>query len=148
MKDICQKFANKVKEELSKIYFLYGGKVLDINQTFNNIFKEYDKKNIIITILVYSYENNNSNNSKENSKDIICPKCENNCLININEYKINITGCKYYHNTNNITLNEFINNQKIDSSKIICNDCENNNKSKSYNFYRCLTCKKYICPLL
>ena len=144
LKDICQKFASKVNAELSKIYFLYGGKVLDINQTFNNI---YDKNYNIIKILVYSLENNNSNNSKENPKEIICPKCENNCLINFDEYKINTSGCKFYHNTNNITLNEFINSQKIDSSKKICKDCENNNKSISYNFYKCLTCKKDICPL-
>ena len=116
LKDICQRFEDKVNEELSKIYFIYGGKIIHINQTFNNIYKEYNKDVNIIKILVYSFENNNSNdNEKEKSQDIICPKCENNCLINISEYKINISGCKYYHNTNNISLREFINNQKIDS---------------------------------
>jgi len=147
MKDICQRFANKVRIELSKVYFLYRGQTLDINQSFNKILKEDDKNSNRINILVYSSENNNFNNNLENSKEIICSKCGNICLINFNEYKINISGCKNNHNINGISLNEFQNFQKIDSSKIICNDCKNNNKKTSYNFYKCLTCKKDLCPL-
>ena len=147
LKDICQRFANKVRIELSQFYFLYGGKVLDIKQSFNNILKECDRNSNRIKILVYSIENDNTNNNKEESKEIICNKCGNICLLNINEYKISISGCKYYHNTNNITLNKFINFQKIDNTKIICNDCKNINKNSTFNFYKCLTCKKELCSL-
>ena len=64
-----------------------------------------------------------------------------------NGYKINISRCKNNHNVNGISLKEFQNFQKIDSSKIICNDCKNNNKRTTYNFYKCLTCKKDLCLL-
>ena len=147
MKDICQRFSNKVRIELSKVYFLYRGQTLDINQAFNKILKEDDKNSNRINLLVYSYDNNNLNNNFENSKEIICSKCGNICLINFNEYKINISGCKNNHSINGISLNEFQNFQKIDISKIICNDCKNNNKKTSYNFYKCLTCKKDLCSL-
>ena len=147
MKEICQRFADKVKINLSEVLFLYGGQTLDINQTFNNILKDCDKNSNSINILVYSYENKNENNNLEISKEIICSNCRNICLINFNKYKINISGCINNHNINGITLDEFKNLQKIDSSKIICNDCKNNNKRDSYNFYKCLNCKKDLCPL-
>jgi len=147
MKEICQRFANKVQINISKVYFLYGGQTLDINQTFNNVLKDYDKNSNRINVLVYSYENKNENNNPEISKDIICSKCGNICLINFNKYKINISGCINNHLINDIAFSEFQNFQKIDSSKILCNDCKNNNKRNSYNFYKCLTCKKNLCPL-
>ena len=62
---------------------------------------------------------------KENiikSKEIICPKCKENILIKINEYKINLFNCKNNHNIDNILLNEYENN--IDISKIICDKCK------------------------
>ena len=137
MKVICQRFATKIGIELSTIYFLYGGKKVDYNLTLNNVLKEDDKKLNKINILAYSYsDNNNINKAIENSKDIICPKCGEKCLIKINDYKINLFKYKNNHNLNNISLDEFQNSQKIDLSKIICNDCKNNNKSTPLNFYK------------
>ena len=43
MKEICQRFSNKVGIELSKVYFLYGGETLDINKKLINILKDCDK---------------------------------------------------------------------------------------------------------
>jgi predicted transcriptional regulator len=77
MKDICQRFANKVRIKLSTVYFLYKGQTLEINQTLNNILNECDKNSNRINILVYSNENKNLNNILENSKEIICSKCGN-----------------------------------------------------------------------
>ena len=147
MREIFQRFANKVKIDLSEVYFLYGGgQIQDINQKFNDILKDYDKNLNSFKILVYSYENKNENNNLEIIKEIICGKCRNICLINFNKYKINISGCINNHYINNITLDEFLNLQKIDSSKIICNDCKSHNKRNSNNFYKCLNCEKDICP--
>jgi len=94
-------------------------------------------------------ENNDpirKDNIKE-SKEIICPKCNENILIKIDEYKIYLFNCKNNHEKNNILLNEYENN--IDISKIICNNCKIKNKSNTDNneFYRCNTCKINICPL-
>ena len=38
------------------------------------------------------------------SKDIICPECKDNILINIKNFKINLSGCKQNHKKNNIIL--------------------------------------------
>ena len=81
------------------------------------------------------------------SKEIIYPKCNENILIKIDNYKINLFNCKNNHNIDNILLNEYENN--IDISKIICDNCKINNKSNTYNneFYRCNICKINLCPL-
>ena len=49
-------------------------------------------------------ENNETiikDNIKE-SKEIICPNCNENILIKFNEYKINLFNCKNNHKKNNI----------------------------------------------
>ena len=83
------------------------------------------------------------------SKDIICPKCKENILIDIKNYKIHLYGCKNDHNIDNILLNNYKETQSIDISKIICNICNENNKYNTHNneFYICITCHKNICPL-
>ena len=93
---------------------------------------------------------NNDTIIKDNlikSKEILCPDCSENILINFNEYKINLLNCKNNHQGNNILLDKYDNN--IDISKIKCNNCKINNKSNTYNnlFYRCNPCKVNICPL-
>ena len=103
IKEVCQRFSSKVGIELSKVYFLYGGEALDINKKLNNILKDCDKNSKRINILVYPYEQKNENNNLEISKDIICNKCGNVCLININGYKINLSGCINNHNINDIS---------------------------------------------
>ena len=52
------------------------------------------------------------------SKDIICPKCGELCLIDLNDYNIVLNNCKNQHE-NKITLNEFDNTQNINENKII-----------------------------
>ena len=54
IRKIFQRFANKVKIDLSEVYFLYGGQILNINQKFNGILKDYDKNLNSVKILVYS----------------------------------------------------------------------------------------------
>ena len=83
------------------------------------------------------------------SKDIICPECKENILIDINNFHINFHDCKNNHNINNISLNEYESTQKININKIICNICNINNKGTTHNnqFYICNTCNKNICPL-
>ena len=80
-------------------------------------------------------ENNENNKTLikyniKNSKEIICPKCYENVLIKINEYKINLF-CKNNHNISNILLNEFKSIENIDLSKIICDKCKIKNKSNT-----------------
>ena len=83
------------------------------------------------------------------SSDIICPNCKENVLMNINNFKINLFGCKNNHKYSNIILNEFQESQKIDLNKIICDICKENKRGNAHNneFYICNTCNKNMCPL-
>lgn len=96
---------------------------------------------------------NNKAQAKTFPKTILCPECdgEKNCIIDICDYKITLNGCDNNHNPEKILLENYLEKAKnVDDSKIKCEDenCEKI-KSESYNktFYRCLNCKKNICPL-
>ena len=92
---------------------------------------------------------NENKNDIIKSKDVICPECGECIRIDIKDYKIKLYECKNKHKLENISLDEFENMQKIDKTKIICKICNKSNKSNSNNniFYKCITCKKNICPL-
>ena len=149
IKDILKRYTNKIEIYISKLYFIYNGNKINDNLILNEIINGEDKRRNTMNILVFE---NNEAIIKENqikSKEIICPKCNENILIKLNEYKINLFNCKNNHEINNIFLNEFENIEKIDISKIICDNCKTKNKSNSYNhqFYRCNLCKINLCPL-
>ena len=62
MKDICHKYANKIKSNINSLVFLYGGNQLNFNLKFKDII--IDKESKKIKVLVYSNEND----------EFICPK--------------------------------------------------------------------------
>ena len=81
------------------------------------------------------------------SKQIICPNCFEIALCEITNNKIKLTCKKGY--TNDLTITQFKNFQKIVQSKIVCGLCKKNNKANTFEnkFFRCMKCKKDICPL-
>ena len=96
-------------------------------------------------------ELNNQNLINENiikkSKYVICPDCGENCLININDYKIKLSQCEKGHSSS-LLFYEFLNTQKIDESKIICNICKKNKLQIYKNqFYKCGNCNINLCPI-
>ena len=143
MKDIFKRYISKIDKDIDKLYFIYnGGK---INEELK--LKEINNKENNIIILVYEL----SKDCKKEiifSKDIICPKCGTNCIININDYKIDLNNCENSHIVSNILFKEFNDSQIIDKSKIICNDCKKN-IFEIYNnqFYKCCKCNINLCPL-
>lgn len=146
--DAFNKSSLKSGLELSNYYFLYSGNTIESNLTFNQLAQEEDKIKNKMKILVYSSDKNNENKSTENSKDIICPKCGENCLIDIQDYKIFFYNCKNEHKVSDIPLDKFEKTQEVDLTKVKCNNCSND-KSISFRkeFFKCLTCNKNICPL-
>ena len=119
MRDICKRFADKMNLELNKLNFIYEFKEINYELTFNFLnFKkitfgkkkfneqanEYDKQNAKMTIIVYYHKDFDDiwNNEIIKSKDIICPKCGENCLLNIKNYQISFYGCKNNDKLNNI----------------------------------------------
>ena len=149
MKIICQKFASKLEIDINDINFIYGGEQINLELSFNEQANQIDKNKNEMNILVYERTQTIINEGKVYSKEIICPKCFENCKINIEDYKIKLFDCKNGHENNNILLSEFKNTQIIDESNINCDNCKNINKNKAYNkqFYKCLTCKLNLCPL-
>ena len=149
MKIICKRFISKALINNSNIFFVYNGKMVNEELTFEQQVNEDDKKRDIMNILVNEIDKSTIRENLIESKEIICPICKENILIDLKDYKINLFNCKKGHKINNIFLKDFENLQKIDISKIVCGLCKIKNKSNIYKneFYRCNTCKINLCPL-
>ena len=151
MKDISERFANKIVENLNNLDFLYSGGKLNLEQSFNEQSNNEDKQRNSMNIIVNNIINiNNINNEgKIKSKEIICPRCKEICRMSIINFKIIFYECKNGHKVNNIFLEDFNNTQMINELEIICNNCNENNKYDSYKkqFFKCLTCDKNLCVL-
>ena len=76
MKDICQKYANKIERNLNSLIFLYGGNNLNFELSFKEQANIIDKERNEMSVLVYKNEN-----------ELSCPKCGE--KINLNSDKIN-----------------------------------------------------------
>ena len=141
--DIFHKLNNNV--DINSIIFLYSGYQIDGNISISKIINKEDLQRNKMNIIVMDKEKEQDNVYIQ-SKDIICPQCEECCKLDISEYKI-LLQCINNHNLENILLNDYEKTQRIDISKIICDECKINNKAKSYKniFYRCNECKKNIC---
>ena len=153
MTNIFQKFRDKVVIEKNKeISYSYNGKVgineeLNFQKLANSIDKERNKMSIVVL------ENEIQTKQKEKdlikSKNVICPICKENIILDIIDYKIYLSECKNRHKMENILLNEFEKTQYIDRLTIICDVCKIYNQSLAYNnvFYKCNACKINICSL-
>ena len=128
------------------LIYLYNGNEINKELIFKEQANDIDKKRMKMEILITKIEVEQNNIKEIISKDIICPICKENILIDINDYKINLNECKNNHNNENILLNNFEDAQKIKLNDIKCNICEINNKSNTYNneLYICITCNKNI----
>jgi prefoldin subunit 5 len=82
------------------------------------------------------------------SKDVICPKCGELCLINFDECKVKLNSCKN-KDEQLISLDEFIKTQLVNENKILCDICNKSNKGSTTEekFWICGTCNKKICLL-
>ena len=147
MEEICQKFCTKMEKEINNICFFYSGKQINFQLKFNEVSKGL-KDIIILAYDISTYHKEINVSSFIKSKEIICPECEEICLIKIKDYKITLNGCKNGHKIKDMSLEAFKNSQLIDESFIRCFKC-NKSKNKTYNkqFFICLTCKKNLCPL-
>jgi hypothetical protein len=148
MKDIFKKYESKIGSDITNLFFIYNGNKINEELMLEEIITNSDIKEKTINILVYE-KNEQIKKEKESimkSKEVICPTCKDNVLINIKKYKISF-NCKKGHNIKNKLLNE--NMLDVDVSKIICDNCKEKNKGNAFNniFYRCITCKINICPL-
>ena len=145
MKELMERLSNKINISKNDIYGLYNGKILDEEMKEDQIRKDENNKKII---LIYEYDKSTIINNVIKSNEVICPKCKENCLIKIENYKIILYNCKDNHETT-LSMNEYEESQKINISNVICNKCNIKNKGNTFNneFYKCLNCNMNICPL-
>ena len=162
IKEIFKKLANKIQKDIKDLYFLYNGIKVNEGIKLEDINNKEDQINIIsyqglfplelsfrdYAILVCDINNDKNNNIIKNPKDIICPECGKNCLINIKDYKIDLYKCDNKHYINNILLKDFYNSQIKYESQLVCNNCYQNHKEIYNNkIYKCCNCDINLCPL-
>ena len=149
MRSIIDKFLLKIQNKENNLYYLYNGTKINYELTFNEQANDFDKNRKKMNIIVTKNEEDDNSSKEVISKDVVCPKCKEITLIDINNFQINFHDCKNNHNINKISLIEYEQTQKINLNKIICNICNINNKGITHNneFYICNTCNKTMCPL-
>ena len=57
MIEICKRFENKTKIDINDLYFLYNGKIINIELKLNEIINNYDKERKEVSILVINKNN-------------------------------------------------------------------------------------------
>jgi len=118
MKDICQRYVNKINRTINSLIFLYGGKQLNFNLNFNEQANTIDKERNIMKVLVY----------KNEEDEYICPKCgekikfniKDDIILSINNIKDVIDSIKFnIDNIIRISSDNFINIQLKNINLII-----------------------------
>ena len=147
IKDIIDKFLDKAGKNRRGLVFLYNGQILNEELIFSKCANSLDRSLNYMNILVLEGQGVNDESDLIKSKYIICPECNENAYITIDDFKISIICSKAEHITENLQLNEFDKTQKIDQSKIKCDKCnELKSKTEDNKIYVCNKCKLNLCP--
>ena len=146
--DAYNKFLSKIQSDISQLSFIYNGNKINEKQSFDKKASSIDKKRNIINIAVEELNKNNIMiENSINSKEIICPKCNENTILKIKDYKIFLSGCKNGHKIDNLFFNEYENERYISSTMIKCELCQKRiNEIKNNELYKCINCKINLCP--
>jgi len=142
MEEISKKYKSKI--EINNEYYLYNGNRINKENKLGEIINNEDKRINKMNILVYDLNEINNNKNIKESKEIICPECNENVIIKLDDYKIEMKCINNHYNI--ILLKDYIN--KIDISKIKCNKCyKSRNETHNNEFYICIKCNINLCPL-
>ena len=127
MKEICQRYVNKINKNINTLIFLYGGEQLDFDLSFNEQANMIDKERNIMKVLVYKNKDN----------EYICPKCgekiklniKDDIILSINNINDVINSIKFnIDNIIRISSDNFINTQ-LKSINILINTLNNDIKN-------------------
>ena len=152
MKDICIRFASKVKLNINSLIFLYGGNQINYNLTFQQQANRMDNNFNQMEILVYQTENDDEFKCKKCGEKIELPFIDNIIKNNTNQKDMLIEMKNQLDNTINLNnINDIL--RKIKMIKILLDNlikdneksiteinnsihfAENKaNKDKQYNF--------------
>ena len=145
---IIPKYYQKAEIEPNSVFFVAHSFMIQENKRIIDFMDKADKKNNKLYIQVHQIYISRKKNYIEDSKEIICPKCSEQCRIKIEDYNIKLYDCKNNHSTI-MRIEEFKDSQKIDLSKINCNFCSNKTMGNSvdHTFFYCKNCKLNICVI-
>ena len=115
---VFQKFKTKAQINNASLIFLYKGSKINEDLPLEQVISSDDKKENKMKIVVNSLDSQQNGNSSTDyfSENIICPHCEENCTIKMENCRISF-NCKNGHNQENILLDEFKKTQVIDLKK-------------------------------
>ena len=103
MKEVFKKYVEKTGIDINTIFFIYNKyKIINDELTIEQISNENDKLINFIKILVSPITKFEQISSIINTKEVICPKCGELSIFNINNYKIYFYECKNGHKIDNI----------------------------------------------
>ena len=107
MKEICKRYSTKLGINTKLLDFLYDGKQINLELTYNEINKSNDEMIILVI--------------KKEIEGLICPKCGKNIIINkeqIDEIKINMNNIKEKINGIKTIIDNAISNSLIEENDI------------------------------
>ena len=117
IKDICQKFANKVQKNINSLIFLYGGNQLNLLLTF----KELAKNKNEMKVLAYTKEDDGFTCPKCGEKIQLNTEIINDIILSINNLKETIDGAKLIIETVIKTSTVNLVNIQLKSANLILN---------------------------
>ena len=117
IKDICQRYLNKIGKSINELIFLYGGNQLNYNINFKEQANVIDRERNIMKILV---------NKKEPNENI-CPKCGGKIKINTDKIDDIILSINNIKDTINGTKSIIDNIIRLSSDNLMNNQLKNVN---------------------
>ena len=145
---MINKCLTKLNKKKNEIFFLIVGIAINDENMKDSVKKYADKEDNTINGIIYDYDDVEEKKIIKKSKQIICPECKENCLINFKDYKLNLNNCDKKHIKENILLKNFNDLQIIDESLILCKNCFKSKEDVTDNLmYYCCNCNINLCLL-
>ena len=142
IKKAIHEYIKILKRKEEDLYFICNGKRItsETKKTYKDLVK-YPKTHV----LIFVFNLNKIIKSDYKVENIICPKCQDLCMLDISINSISYT-CKDNHKIYS-SFNDYTEIKNINSNNDIkCELCNNNKKLYGFNFFLC-SCRKGICPL-
>ena len=145
---VVNKYYQKSQLKPNSVAFFAHSIQIQENKRIYEIMNQFEQANKRMYIFVFPLYKGNENKVLVEAKEIVCPKCSEQCRIKLEDYIIKLYDCKNNHLTS-INLNKFKESQKIDISRIKCINCKDKSMGNSFEhtFYYCLNCKNNLCVL-
>ena len=118
LKKVIDKYLQKTPIDQNNVCFLANGGIVNPEEKVKKLMNKFSEKDKKLKILVQLIEGTTIQQQEfVNSKDIICPDCQEPCRIKFENFQISLFGCIKNHTTN-LKIKDFYDKQKINISNI------------------------------